>query len=190
MSKIFVISGPSGSGKTTLLKELLKDVKLKRRLRKSVSLTTRPMRTGEKDGKDYFFLSKGEFLLRRKAKKILEWTKYLGYYYATPKESVDKALAGNKHMVLCLDSNGANYIKRVYPENAVTIFVAPPSLSALEDRIAKRCSRTKKDEIKKRLLLARKEMPLLKKYDYSIINDDLGAAIKQLKDVILEEMQH
>jgi len=188
LSKIFVISGPSGSGKTTLLGELLKDVRLKRRLMKSVSLTTRPKRTGERHGRDYFFVTRKDFEFRKKAKKILEWTKYLGYYYATPKDLIEKALLKKKHLVLCLDLKGARYVKHAYPANSVTIFVAPPSLESLHQRIANRCTRTKQEEIKKRLSLARKEVQACGQYDYSVINKDLPEAVKQLKNIILKEI--
>lgn len=189
MSKVFVISGPSGSGKTTLLGEALKDRKLKRCLVQSVSLTTRPKRTGEKNGRDYFFISKSDFRRRQRAKKILEWTKYLGYYYATPKDLIGKGLARSKHLVLCLDLKGARYIKRAYPANAVTIFVAPPSLELLRHRIANRCPRTKQGEIKKRLLLARKEVLASGQYDYCVMNKELAHAVKQLRRIILKEIE-
>jgi len=189
VNKIFVISGPSGSGKTTLLGEVLKDAKLKRCLAKSVSLTTRPKRTGERNGRDYFFISKTDFQLRQRAKKILEWTRYLGYYYATPKDLIGKGLARGKHLVLCLDLKGARFIKRAYPVNSVTIFVAPPSLESLRQRIANRCSRTKQGEIKKRLLLARKEILSSGQHDYCVINKDLAHAVKQLRRIILKEIE-
>lgn len=99
---VFVVSGPSGSGKTTLIRQLLSGQR-RRDLVRSVSLTTRPRRTGERHGRDYFFITKDEFLERRAAKKILEWTRYLGYYYATSRDFVDETLRSGKHAVLCLD---------------------------------------------------------------------------------------
>ena len=188
MKKIFVVSGPSGSGKTTLLNQLLKDSRLKRRLMKSISLTTRPKRTGEKNGRDYFFISEPEFRRRRRAEKLLEWTKYLGYYYATPKGFPGRGFRKSKHLILCLDLKGALYIKRAYPKNAVTIFVAPPSLDALRHRIVKRCHKTKQEEIKGRLMLARQEVLASRRYDYCIVNKDLPEAAKRLKGIIFKEL--
>jgi len=91
-SFLFIVSGPSGSGKTTLASSVLKSPELKNRLIKSISLTTRPRRPGEKDKKDYFFVPEERFKKLLKAKKILEWTRYLGYYYATPKDFVESQL--------------------------------------------------------------------------------------------------
>jgi len=187
MSKIFVISGPSGSGKTTLVARLLKERALKRRLVKSVSLTTRPKRSGEREGRDYFFLTPEEFSRRLKAKKILEWTRYLGYDYATLKDFVEAQLAKGKHLVLCLDLRGAERIQELYPKNTVLIFVAPPSLEALWERIKKRCRKTKREEIKKRLRLARREVLAAARYDYCLVNADLRETLERLKQIIRKE---
>jgi guanylate kinase len=182
---IFVISGPSGSGKTTILNRLLAIKELKSGLIKSISYTTRPKRSKEKHGKDYFFISEEQFKDNLKAKKILEWTKYLGYYYATPKEFVEGKLAAGKHVVLCLDLKGATRIKRLYPKNTVTIFVKPPSLELLYNRIEGRCHRTKKTEIHKRLALARQEVLEAHRFDYSFVNDDLRQVVREIKEVII-----
>lgn len=183
---IFVISGPSGSGKTTLLKELLKHKELKKRLIKSLSFTTRPQRQGEQNKRDYFFITKAEFKQRRQAKKILEWTRYLGYYYATPRDFLDKQLKKGKHIILCLDLKGALKIKRLYPKNTVTIFIMPPSLEALHNRIEGRCNKTKQEEIKQRLKLAREELLASRKYDYCLVNKNLSQAVKELQGIILK----
>ena len=100
---LFVVSGPSGSGKTSLAHSLLAGARLKGKVIKSVSLTTRKKRTGEREGKDYFFASEAEFKRLLKAKKILEWTRYLGYYYGTPKSFIDRQLKKGKNILLCLD---------------------------------------------------------------------------------------
>lgn len=185
---IFVVSGPSGSGKTTLLKNLLKSKELKNRLAKSISFTTRPRRSGERQGKDYFFISDESFKQKLKAKKILEWTRYLGYYYATPKEFLKKQLAKNKNLILCLNLRGAFKIKRLYPQNTVMIFIQPPSLDQLQERIEKRCNKTKKEEIQKRLKLAKAELKQVSKYDYCLLNQDLADTVRQLQEVILKEI--
>ena len=182
---IFVISGPSGSGKTTLLKELLKDRQIKRHFVKSISFTTRPKRSGERNGRDYFFISEKGFNQEKRAKKILEWTRYLGYYYATPREFIESQLSKGRHIGLCLDLKGALRIKRLYPERAKTIFVVPPSLQTLRSRIEARCSKTKKEEIKKRLQLAQEELAVSRKYDYRVFNHNLKQATEGLKKIVL-----
>ena len=185
--RIFVVSGPSGSGKTTLLGSLFKNKGFKKNLVKSVSLTTRPKRSGERDRKDYFFITRQEFLRRKKAKKILEWTKYLGYYYATPRELVDKHLKAGRHIILCLDLKGAVRIKRLYPRNSITIFIVPPSLRALKHRIEGRSHETKSEEVSQRIGLAKEELAASRLYDYRIENRSLLQAVRQLEGVILTE---
>jgi len=185
---IFILSGPSGSGKTTLLKELLRNKDLKGKLVRSVSLTTRPKRSGERQKKDYFFISEEQFRQAQKAKKILEWTKYLGYYYATPKDFVDWRLQDAKNLILCLDLKGAFILKRRYPQNTVTIFVMPPSLDTLLGRITRRCHKTRDEEVRRRLELAQEEVRAAARYDYCVVNKNLSEATGQLKDIILKKL--
>jgi guanylate kinase len=185
---IFIISGPSGSGKTTLVQKLFSNVKLRNKLVRSISLTTRPKRSGEKGKKDYFFVSAKQFAQEKKAKKILEWTKYLGYYYATPRDFLERQLERAKHVILCLDLRGAFALKRQYPNNAVTIFIIPPSLNALLDRITSRCNKTKEEEVRRRLKLAKEELLAAGKYDYCVVNEDFSQASKQLQGIILKEV--
>ena len=187
-SLIFVISGPSGSGKTTLLKNLLKTKDLRHRLVKSISFTTRPKRPGERNSKDYCFISQKQFKQKLKDKKILEWTRYLGYYYATPKDFIDRYLAKGKHIILCLDLKGAFKIKQLYPQNTVLIFVLPPSLGTLKDRIKQRSQKTKKEELVQRISLAQKELMAVKRYDYCVLNKDLRTALSELKEIILNKI--
>lgn len=182
-----MISGPSGSGKTTLLKNLLKRKDLKHKLLKSISLTTRPQRTGEREARDYFFISEQEFRKQLSAKKILEWTRYLGYDYATPKEFLEKRLSQGKNLILCLDLKGALKLKQLYPQNTVTIFIKPPSLGALQERIEKRCHKTKKEEVQKRLKLAKGELLASSGYNYCLVNHDLTDTVRRLKNIVLKE---
>lgn len=184
---IFVISGPSGSGKSTLANNLLGNKTLKEKLARSISFTTRLKRSGEEDKKDYFFISEERFKQELKAKKILEWTKYLGYYYATPRDFIERQLHKARHIILCLDLKGAFAVKKEYPTNTVTIFVMPPSLDTLLDRITSRCNKTKEEEVKQRLALAQQELAACGRYDYCIVNKDLNQATKELKGIILKE---
>ncbi len=185
--KIFIISGPSGSGKTTLLTRLIQDKKIGKFLLKSRSVTTRPKRLGEKQGKDYFFVTGDEFKGLLKAKKILEWTRYLGYYYGTPKALVEERIKKGKHLGLCLDLKGARVLKRIYPHNTITIFVLPPSLSVLKTRIEGRCRETNQKEVMQRLRLAQGELLAASKFDYCILNQNLRVALKELKKIFLKE---
>lgn len=186
--KVFVLSGPSGSGKTTLLSGLIRDRNLKYKLLKSISLTTRPKRPQERSGKDYFFVKKEQFIKLLKAKKILEWTRYLGYYYGTPKELVDRKLKLGKSIGFCLDLKGARALKRIYPKQAVTIFVKPPSINTLKKRIEQRCASADKVETSKRLTLARKELRAAESFDYVVPNTDLKEAARKLKGIISGEI--
>lgn len=185
---IFVISGPSGSGKTTLAEKLLRSPELKSKLARSVSLTTRARRAGERQGRDYFFVSPARFQALRKEKKILEWTKYLGYYYATPKDFVEEKTARGKSIVLCLDFKGALKIKRLYPENARTIFILPPSLGTLRRRIELRGRETRGREISRRLKIAEKEILRAGEYDYRLVNNKLESVVKKLKHIVGREI--
>ena len=183
--KIFVISGPSGSGKTTLANAVLQDARIAHAFTKSISFTTRKKRPGECDKKDYFFITESQFFKRRKAKKILEWTRYLSYYYGTDKEFVEDKLRFFSGIILCLDVRGALRIKRMYPKRSRIIFVKPPSIQELYRRIEKRC-RLNPQEVQKRLETARKEMTFASQYDYRIVNKDLGKAIAALKKILIK----
>jgi len=185
---IFVISGPSGSGKTTLLSRVLKAPGLRGKLVRSISLTTRPKRSGERSGKDYFFISNGRFLQLRKAKKILEWTRYLGYYYATPRVFIERQIKKGNNTALCLDLKGAFRLKRFFPDNTVLIFVKPPSIKVLWKRISKRCQHTKPEEIRGRIQLARREIEGARAYDYQMVNKNFEETVKKLKGIILKEL--
>jgi guanylate kinase len=188
LGKIFIISGPSGSGKTTLLTGLIKDKKIGKLLVKSCSVTTRSPRTGEKNAREYFFVGKAGFDRLLKAKKILEWTRYLGYYYGTPKGPLESQLAAGKNVGLCLDLKGARTLKKLYPNNAVTVFVLPPSLDALKSRIVSRCSHANKSETASRIRLARREILAVSRFDYCVLNQNLTVALGELKEIFLREI--
>jgi guanylate kinase len=186
---IFVISGPSGSGKTTLVKKVLAHKALRRKLAKSVSVTTRPRRSGERQGRDYFFVSPGSFQRLKKSKKILEWTKYLGYYYGTKRDFLEESIRRGRHLALCLDMRGALKLKKLYPRDTVTVFIEPPSLKELRKRIVGRCCRTKPEEVNKRLGLAQAELQNSRRYDYVVKNNNLTRATAKLGDIILHKIR-
>jgi guanylate kinase len=188
--KLFVISGPSGSGKSTLVQRALGDKGLKKILARSVSFTTRPLRSGERNGKDYFFISASDFKEKLRAKKILEWTRYLGYYYGTPMDFIEEQLRRGRSIALCLDFKGAVRVKRLFPRETVTVFVMPGSLEDLPQRIQKRCAKTKQEEIRRRLALAKKEVKNSSRYDFVVINKELKHAVRELVGIIKKATQH
>lgn len=185
---IFVLSGPSGSGKTTLRDLLLKEKALKELFVKSVSLTTRPGRLGEREGRDYFFINESTFQSLRKNKRILEWTRYLGYYYGTKKDLLESYLRKGKSVLLCLDYKGAKKIKKLYPKDAITIFIIPPSLSELRKRIKGRSLGTREEDVSRRISRAAVELKNVSAYDYSLKNINLLQAVKRLKSIILKKV--
>ncbi len=181
---VFVLSGPSGSGKTTLAKQVLKCPQLKNKFVRSISFTTRPKRTGERQGRDYFFVSSAEFKQLLKTKKILEYTCYLGYDYGTSRSCLEQAIKRGRNIILCLDIKGASFVKEHYPHTAVTIFVKPPSLTEAKKRIFARSTKITPDEINSRIKLATKELSHSKRFDYCVINDDLKKSVKEVKGII------
>lgn len=181
---IFVVSGPSGSGKTTLVKTILEQPQLKNRFIRSVSFTTRPKRPGERQGRDYRFVSAREFQGLLKAKKILEHTRYLGYDYGTPRHLLEQAKEEGLHIILCLDTKGASFIKRIYPDRTIMIFIKPPSLNIAKQRILTRVAETKPRELNQRLRLGDKELGCARRYDYCLVNDNLSKAIKEVRRII------
>lgn len=174
-----VISAPSGAGKTTLIKLLMKKV---RGLSYSVSATTRPPSKNEKNGRDYFFISEKEFLQRKKANEFIETAQVHGHHYGTLKKQLDQKLKTGKDVVLDVDVVGALNVRKYCPQSLL-IFIAPPSMEILEERIKNR-HRDPEKEIQRRLKNARKEMRYKKFYDYVIVNDKLDRAFNELKKIV------
>ncbi len=177
---LIVVSGPSGSGKGTLLQGLIQG---NERIRYSVSATTRLPREGEVNGKNYFFVSKDEFQRQIASGGMLEFTTYCGNYYGTPRSYVSECLNAGYDVVLEIDVVGAlNLMKQ--GEQAVYIFIMPPSMAELEKRLVGR--KTEPPEvIAKRLAAARKEIETADRYDYIVENDVIDDAIEKLKAIIL-----
>ena len=186
--RAWIVSGPSGSGKTTLCEALLWDRFWKKRLLKSVSFTTRELRAGEKQGRDYRVISQEQFarLLERKA--FLEHEKIFGFYYGTPKAVLDEALRKNKDLLLSIDVKGAQTVRKFLGKSAVSIFILPPKLKALSERLKNRSTESKKD-IATRLRRVKIELSYVKKYDYVVVNDDFDEALKKLKGILLAKKE-
>ena len=180
-AKLFVVSAPSGCGKTTLCTKLLND---NLGLERSVSMTTRLPRPGERDGVDYRFVSEKYFRRVIKEQGFLEYEENFGCLYGTPKKFIGSELNKGKSVLLSIDVKGAMKVRREYPEESVLIFILPPSLTVLKRRL---CGRKSEDRasIMKRLKLANREIAYKDKYDYTVVNDRLDAAYKRLKKIIV-----
>ena len=178
----FVLSAPAGAGKTTLVEMLVEEFPS---VERSISCTTRKPRPGEKSGEDYFFISEEEFQRRVEASDFLEHAEVFGHYYGTSKEQIQERLQKGKHVFLVIDTQGALQLQKM-EFDAVYIFIAPPSLQALEERLTKRQTEDPASK-NRRLSMAQKEMDRLSAYDYLIVNDDLSVAYDELKSVVKAE---
>ncbi|MCK4994050.1 MAG: guanylate kinase [Candidatus Omnitrophica bacterium] len=179
--RLFVVSAPSGAGKTTLCEEIIKRLP---GVVRSVSMTTREKRPGEKNGKDYSFISVEEFKKRLKTKEFIEYAKVFGNYYGTPKKFVESNLNKNRDVVLTIDVQGAMQIRKNFKKGCIFIFILPPSIKHLRKRLEKRKTDSTK-VINSRLKIAKKELTFLKYYDYEVINDDLKTAFEELKSIFI-----
>ncbi|MCM8819494.1 MAG: guanylate kinase [Candidatus Omnitrophica bacterium] len=185
--KIFILSGPAGAGKTTLLNLLFRKNFIKKKFIRGISYTTRKSRPNEKNGKDYFFVSKREFLKLKKQKFFLETQKVLDNYYGTPKYFYDEAKQSKKNLILCIDVKGGMYLKkRLKRDKIITIFISAPDKNELFNRLEKRTEKT--FFIKKRLSLANKELKYSRYYDYLVINKKINVALDEIMSIILKEM--
>ena len=180
---LFIISSPSGAGKSSLLTALLSRYNSDGRMALSVSHTTRAMRSGEENGVHYHFVSKEEFqaLIARDA--FFEWAEVFGNYYGTSKELIEQALANGIDVFLDIDWQGARQIRELYRDTQ-SIFVLPPSLPILEQRLIGR-GQDSEEVIAKRMAQAVSEMSHYPEYDYLIINDDFELALQQLQSIVL-----
>ena len=181
---LVVLSGPSGSGKDTVLGELCKTAD---NLELSVSLTTRERRPWEFDGTHYYFVTREYFEEKLQAGEILEYTQYNGNYYGTPKASIDEWLGQEKTVVLIIEVEGAVNIRSIYPD-CVSVFLLPPSLAVLTDRLFRRESEDG-DEIARRTEIAKREIARASDYDYVILNDVLDYAVSDFRAIIRAERQ-
>ena len=180
--RLFVISGPSGAGKGTICKKLLETVDISI----STSMTTRAPRPGEIDGKDYYFVTVDEFEEKIANGGMLEYARVFDNIYGTPKDMVIKQLERGRDVILEIDVQGGLQIKKKMPEQAVLVFVLPPDLTTLRQRIIDRGTETE-EVIDKRFNEAINEIKLIGEYDYYVVNDELDDAVYDLKAIIMAE---
>ncbi len=174
-----VISGPSGVGKSTVVKRVLE---ASRNMVSSTSLTTRSPREAEKNGKDYFFVSRDEFIVRRDNGELLEWAEVHGNLYGTLDEFVNKQLVGGYDVLLEIDVQGGLTVKEKRPETLM-IFLMPPSRSELEKRLRERRT-DNEDVIVRRLANAGRELEYSEKYEYQVVNDSVDRCMAEVIDII------
>jgi len=179
---LFILSGPSGVGKGTVRKRLFERSK---DLKYSISMTTREKRPGEVDGIDYYFKTKKEFKELIKQNKLLEYAEYVNNYYGTPKEYVENTLASGHDVFLEIEVKGAMQVQKNFPEG-VFIFLFPPSLEELKNRILNRGTESKQLMIN-RLNKAKKEIEMMNAYDYVVVNDDVDTAVEKIQSIIQSE---
>ena len=182
IGNLIVISGPSGAGKDTIVENLKK---INKNIWVSISMTSREIRSNDIPNETYFFLTRKEFEEKIEAGEFLEYAEYNGNYYGTPKDKINEKLNKGIDVILVIEIQGALKIKELIP-HAIFIFIMPPSLSELRNRLIKRGA----DSINKifdRFKIAYKEINEVKKYNYVVVNDELDIAVNKVNSILLSE---
>ena len=179
--QLFVLSAPAGTGKTTLVQMLTQEFDC---VVASISFTTRAPRKTEVDGRDYYFISNQQFEQKKKSGDFLEFAEVFGHFYGTSKSLVESLLAKGKHVVLVIDTQGALKIKKIM--QATFVFIVPPSLEVLKQRLIARKSESE-ESLAIRLKWAEEEMKAIPYYDYLIVNDKLTTAYEVLRSILIAQ---
>ncbi|MGP4106927.1 guanylate kinase [Virgibacillus sp. L01] len=179
---LFILSGPSGVGKGTVRRELFAKAN---DLKYSISMTTREKRAGETDGVDYFYKSKEAFETLIEENQLLEYAQFVNNYYGTPRKYVEETLAAGHDVFLEIEVQGALQVKENFPEG-VFIFLFPPSLEELKNRIVSRGTESK-ELVLQRLREARKEIEMMDAYNYVVVNDHVDSAVSKIQSIIQSE---
>jgi guanylate kinase len=180
---MFVLSSPSGAGKTTLSRMLIAETP---DLQMSVSATTRPMRPGEVHGKDYYFVDQKRFEAMASGGELLEWATVFGHRYGTPRAPVDAALAAGQDVLFDIDWQGTQQLRSRSPNDVVSVFILPPSVTALEQRLHTR-AQDSDEVIRGRMKKAGDEMSHFDAYDYIVVNDNIGIAFEAVRSILRAE---
>lgn len=179
--KLIIIAAPSGAGKTTVVKHILQQFP---QLSFSVSATTRAIRHGETNGKDYYFLSEQEFKTRIANDEFIEWEMvYVGKYYGTLKSELNRVWKNNKHIIFDVDVEGGLHIKNKYPNNSLSIFINPPSLEILKQRLTNRNTESA-ESLNERISKAEHELSFASQFDAIVTNDDLQLTLSKAENLI------
>jgi guanylate kinase len=180
---LLVLSSPSGAGKTTLARQL---IEADGEIAMSVSVTTRPPRPGEVDGKDYHFVDEAAFKSMREAGKLLEWARVFDNFYGTPRAPVEDAIAKGRDILFDIDWQGAQQLSETKKHDVVRVFILPPSADVLADRLRAR-AQDPAQVVKRRMAEASDEISHWPEYDYVIVNADLGASLAGLRAILVAE---
>lgn len=180
---MFVLSSPSGAGKTTLSRMLIAETP---DLKMSVSATTRPMRPGEVEGKDYYFVDQKRFERMVADSELLEWATVFGNRYGTPRGPVEEALAAGQDVLFDIDWQGTQQLRSRSPNDVVSVFILPPSATALEQRLHTR-AQDSDEVIRGRMKKAGDEMSHFDAYDYIVVNDNIGIAFESVRSILRAE---
>jgi guanylate kinase len=180
--KIIILAAPSGAGKTSIKSKLL--VAMPNQLSFSISAATRKIRGGEQNGVDYFFISEEEFKNKIDNNQFVEWEMvYPGSYYGTTVDELQRIWSENKTPILDIDVQGALHVKEIYGDKAMAIFIKPPSLAILQERLEKRGT-DNAEQIKTRLAKAAEEISFSENFDHIVLNDDLDKASEEVKQLV------
>jgi guanylate kinase len=180
---MFVLSSPSGAGKTTLSRMLVAETPA---LQMSVSATTRPMRPGEVEGKDYYFVDQRRFDAMIAKRELLEWATVFGNRYGTPRAPVEASLAAGHDILFDIDWQGTQQLRSRSPNDVVSVFILPPTVAALEQRLHTR-AQDSEEVIRGRMKKAGDEMSHFDAYDYIVVNDNIGIAFEAVKSILRAE---
>ncbi len=184
IKSLIVISSPSGGGKSTIAKYLLSKYP---KIEFSVSATTRKKREKETEGKDYHFLTKSQFQNKIENDELVEYEEIFGNYYGTLKSEVAKSIENNQTVLFDVDVKGALSLRKYFPENTLLIFISPPSIEILEQRLRNRRTESE-EEIKNRLNRAEEEKQYSDKFDYLIVNDKLENAFAKIEEIAIKHL--
>lgn len=178
--RLFVLSSPSGGGKSTIARILMRKYP---KMRFSISATTRSPRPRERDGVHYFFLTRDDFIKKAENGEFVEYEEIFGNYYGTLRSEIAKAIENNEILLFDIDVKGALSLKKAFPEDAALIFIAPPSIEALKERLMRRSTESD-EEIQNRLERSQMEMEMTESFDYFVINETLDLAVAEIEKIV------